>query len=118
MGQRLTRLPCARLLRGPLGLDALLGALRRFFWQGAGDWAAALAGGLCRAAAAARPLRAPQLCALLDEALRVRGAPLYLAVLHELLSTPRGNRICRAWGRMGVPCRARIARWGRRSRGR
>ena len=89
MGQRLTRLRCARLLRGPLGLDALLGALRHFFWQGAGDWAATLAGGLCRAAAAARPLGAPQLRALLDEALRVRDALLYLAVLHELFSTAR-----------------------------
>ena len=62
---------CARLLRGPLGLDALLAALRRFFWQDAGDWAAALTGALCRAAALARPLGAPELQALLDEALRV-----------------------------------------------
>lgn len=54
----------------------LLAALRRFFWQGAGDWAAALAGGLCRAAALARPLGAPQLRALQDEALRVRNAAL------------------------------------------
>lgn len=69
---------CARLLRGPLGLDALLAALRRVFWQGAGDWAAALVGALCRAAAGARPLGAPQLRTLLEEALRVRGAPFYL----------------------------------------
>jgi hypothetical protein len=64
----------ARLLRGALGLDALLAALRRFHWQGAGDWAAALAAGLTRAAAPARPLGALELQALLDEALRVRAS--------------------------------------------
>ena len=107
---------CARLLRGPLGLDALLAALRRFFWQRAGDWVAALAGGLCRAAAAARPLGALQLRALLDETLRVRDAPPNPAI-----SQPAG--LCQLVWQAGVwslgldghSMPRTHARWARRS---
>ncbi len=57
-----------------MGLDALLASLQRFCWQGAGDWAAALTAGLCRAASHARPLSTLDLQYLLEEALRVRSS--------------------------------------------
>jgi hypothetical protein len=64
-----------------MGLEPTLHALHRYFFMGAGDWADALAAGLCQASPAVEPFMLHEMQHVLDTAAQV-------CALHPMSAAP------------------------------